>query len=109
MTQHHRTKEWATVTRIMRPRLQALINSGTARCIDCGRPIQPGEMWQVGHIVSATEAKAAGWTTAQINAATNLGPSHSGAGRRCNQRGGGKLGAAKVNAKRKEDARLPKW
>jgi hypothetical protein len=111
MTAHHRTPEWSKTTRTMRPRLQAAIDAGGARCIDCGRPIVPGQRWQVGHIVSVAQAKAQGWTTQQINAPSNLGPSHakSPGQRACNQIAGGKLGAAASNKKRNEGKRLPSW
>jgi len=80
-------------------------------CIDCGRPIHPTDKWQVGHIVSAAQGKAQGWSTTQINAASNLGPSHAKAPGQpaCNQIAGGKLGAAISNDKARASSRLPKW
>jgi hypothetical protein len=58
--------------------------------------------WQVGHIVGIEAATRMGWTRSMINSATNLGPSHTKAPgqRACNQIEGGKMGAAKTNARR---------
>lgn len=52
-----------------------------------------------------------GWTTAQINHPTNLGPSHAkGPGQKaCNQIAGGKLGAQISNTKKKTTERLLPW
>jgi hypothetical protein len=111
MTAHHRTPEWSRTTRAVRPRMQAAIDAGSAACIDCGRPIFPGQRWQVGHIVSVAQAKAQGWTVQQMNAPTNLGPSHakSRGQKACNQIAGGKIGAAISNQKRNEQKRQPNW
>jgi hypothetical protein len=108
MTEHHRTSEWAKTVRTNRPRIAATL---PAPCIDCGRPVQPGQKWQVGHIVSAMEGKRMGWTTAQINAPTNLGPSHTKAPgqKACNQIAGGRLGAKASNQTKREDRRLFSW
>jgi hypothetical protein len=71
----------------------------------------PDQRWQVGHIVSVAQAKSNGWTIAQMNDSSNLGPSHtkSPGQKACNQIAGGRIGAAKTNAKRREDKRLPHW
>lgn len=108
MTDHHRTTEWARTTRIMRPRIEAQL---PLPCVDCGRPVHREQKWQVGHIVPVTEAKRMGWSTAQMNAPTNLGPSHAkGPGQRaCNQIAGGKLGAHHTKVKKLNDRRLPAW
>lgn len=90
----------------MRPRITATL---PAPCVDCGGAVTPDDEWQVGHVVGVDEAKALGWTPTQIDAPTNLGPSH----RKCNASAGGKLGAAKVNARRAAPTReakgLPDW
>jgi hypothetical protein len=111
MTAHHRTPEWSKTTRTIRPRLQASINAGGVACIDCGRPVMPGQRWQVGHVVSVVQARAAGWSVAQMNDPSNLGATHAkGPGQKaCNQIEGGKLGAAASNKKRKEEKRFPNW
>lgn len=100
MSEHHQSKEWAAVRRVMRPIIAASL---PARCIDCGRPVYPDQKWQVGHIVSAARGKAMGWSVQQINARTNLGPSHtkSRGQRACNQIAGGREGAKISNAKRR--------
>jgi len=108
MSQHHQTPEWSKAVRVNRPRIEATL---PAPCVDCGRPIQRGDRWQVGHIVSAAEAKAQGWTMAQINAPSNLGPTHTKAPgqRACNQIAGGKIGAAISNEKARTSSRMPSW
>lgn len=92
----------------MRPIIKANL---PARCIDCGRLIYPDMRWQVGHIVSVAAATRAGWTVAQMNDPSNLGPTHAKAPgqRACNQIAGGKLGAAISNAKRAAKARSFNW
>lgn len=117
MSEHHRTAEWVRVRSVAKPRIAAQISAGLGVCIDCGRHIEAGTPlthWQVGHRVSVSAAKAAGWTDAQVNAMSNLGPSHSKAsGYSCNQRAGGRMGARAVNnkraQKRREDKDLPNW
>lgn len=98
MTSIHRSKEWAALVKRVRPSLEALVQNGEAVCVDCGNPVLPGEAWQVGHRLAASlypEHALADW---------NVGPSHSGKGRACNQRAGGSLGARKTNARRKRRA-----
>lgn len=87
----------------MRPRIAAQLPMS---CIDCGRPVYPDQAWQVGHILSASRAKAMGWTRQQIDSPSNLGPSHtkSRGQRACNQIAGGREGAKLTNAKRSEAA-----
>jgi hypothetical protein len=108
VSEHHRTPEWSRVTRTIKPQIAASLPRA---CIDCGRPIFPGDKWQVGHIVPVAIAKVQGWTTAQINAPSNLGPTHTKAPgqRACNQIAGGKLGASIRNTNRNTKKRLPSW
>ena len=112
MTAHHRSPEWQRTVRANRSKIAATL---PARCIDCGGAIRPGDRWQVGHRIPVVVAKAQGWTTAQINDLSNLGPTHAKAPgqRACNQIAGGKLGAkktqAKVAAKRETTKRMPSW
>lgn len=67
-------------------------------CVKCGTPLNTTrghrgpDALDVGHIVGRDEAKAMGWTRAQINALTNTQPEC----RRCNRRDGARY----VNAKR---------
>ncbi len=108
MSQHHRDPETRRSMAGARPRIKATL---PAPCVDCGQPIHPGDKWQVGHIVSAAEGKRQGWTRAQIDALSNLGPSHTKAPgqRACNQIAGGKLGAAISNDKARTSSRMPSW
>ena len=103
MSGFHTGKEWAALTKRMRPVLQGQVDAGTAVCTDCGQPVLPGERWQVGHRLPQSthpEFRLAEW---------NLGPSHSGKGRACNQKAGGALGAAKVNRARKRRTGMIEW
>jgi hypothetical protein len=110
MSEHHRTPDWKKTTAIMRPRLAASL---PAPCVQprCrrGGVVSPGESWDVAHIVSVEQAKAQGWTTAQMNHPSNLGVAHV----RCNRSDGGKAGAAKANGARRTltraERRLPSW
>lgn len=112
MSEHHRTPQWQTITRVHRPRIKATL---PAACIDCGRAVMPTDRWQVGHIVSVVEGKAMGWTRQQLDHPSNLGPSHAKAPgqKACNQIAGGKLGAkvstAKAAARRETTKRMPSW
>jgi hypothetical protein len=108
MSEHHRTAEWAATVRVMRPRIQASLPQA---CIDCGRPITRDMKWQVGHRVSVAEAKRQGWSVQQINAPSNLGPSHAKAPgqKACNQIAGAKLGRALQLKAKADDQRMPQW
>jgi hypothetical protein len=105
---HHRTAEWARTTRANRPRIAATL---PARCIDCGRMITADQKWQVGHRVPAAVGKAMGWSSAEINAPENLGPSHTkGPGQKaCNQIAGGRLGSRVATTHRRAAQRMPQW
>lgn len=103
MSAIHNTAEWAALAKRMRPVFQGQIDQGMAVCIDCGRPLLPGEKFQVGHRMAASthpQFALADW---------NLGPSHSGKGRACNQRAGGAMGAAKTNAQRVRRNGMIEW
>ncbi|WP_457098838.1 hypothetical protein [Microbacterium sp. P5_E9] len=65
-----------------------------AQCAKCGGIIQPGEPFDMGHVVDV----------AQGGAASPLLPEH----RRCNRRSGGRLGAAVTNRKHTRGA-YPSW
>ncbi|GAB3408864.1 hypothetical protein GCM10027515_26680 [Schumannella luteola] len=115
MSDHHQSPAWSKTVRTIRPRLEAQRRAGSLVCIDCHKPIQPGENFSVGHKVSAAQAKRMGWTEAQINAPSNLGGTHSfrggkGAGtRRCNEKGGGQIGASLRIKKASAAKRRPEW
>ncbi|RPE75206.1 hypothetical protein EDF39_2878 [Frondihabitans sp. PhB161] len=89
----------------MRPRYAAQIRAGVAVCVDCGRPITTGQVFDVGHRVSVSKAKAEGWTRPMMDAPENLGPSH----RACNRSAGGKMGAAKQAKAKADDTRWLPW
>ena len=86
MSQHHRATRHTTKAPRIRAQLTAQL---PLPCVDCRRPVFPGDAWQVGHILAASQG---GQTTI-----ANCGPSHTS----CNRRAGGKLGAAVTNAKRR--------
>ena len=88
MSGHHRTKEWFSVARAVRPVLLALIKAGEAHCTKCGFPVYEDQKWQIDHIIAVSLGGTDDWS--------NLGPAHT----HCNQKDGGKLGAAKTNANR---------
>ena len=80
MSKAHQTASYTAAARIMRPRIQAQIDAGGSPCVQrpcrMGGLVLPGEVWDLGHIVSAMEGKAMGWTPQQINALTNFGAAH---------------------------------
>jgi hypothetical protein len=103
----HQTKEWQALCRKLRPEFTRSVESGTAVCINCGRVILPHEKWAFGHRMDASiypEHALAAW---------NIGTTHHGSKGRltCNQKAGGRLGAAKTNRarKRKTEGELPEW
>lgn len=92
MSRHHRAQKWTTHA----PKLRALIAPQLPLpCVECGRPVLKEHKWQVGH---RTDAMDGGRPTLQ-----NVGPVHSRSELwpvNCNQRAGGKRGAAVTNARR---------
>lgn len=66
------------------------IDTGLARCYPGTRKVHPGSL-AVGHIVGRDQAKALGWTEAQINAISNTQPEHA----RCSDRSGAQYGNQK--------------
>lgn len=103
MSEHHRTTAWSKVLRVQKPRVAAAL---PAPCIEgCGRMVEHGSTFDLGHIVSVADALMQGWTTQQINDPSNLGPAHP----TCNRRNGGKAGRAKQVAARRQTRRLPTW
>ncbi|GAA2172428.1 hypothetical protein GCM10009846_10330 [Agrococcus versicolor] len=104
MTAFHRTAAWGALVRRMRPVLQAQVDAGTAVCLDCGRPVLPGDRWQVGHRLgrdSHPHLALMDW---------NVGTSHGGQkGRSCNQRAGARYGNAKRAARAKRSTEMLPW
>jgi len=88
MSSHHQSKEWFKVARVVRPILKALIIAGEASCTKCGWPVYPDQTWEIDHIVAVSQGGSDDFS--------NLGPAHKG----CNRKDGGRLGAAKTNARR---------
>jgi hypothetical protein len=111
VTEHHRQPSWTRAVRAVRPRIAESVRRGEAVCVDCHRPIQEGQRWQVGHIVSVLRGTAAGWTESELNAFSNLGPSHaSGPNQRaCNQSAGAKERHARDAARKAQSKGYPQW
>lgn len=112
MSKHHAGGGWTTEDR---KKARPIIERTLPRpCVDCGHPVYPGSKWQVGHIVSKAIAVRLGWSNAQSNHLSNLGPSHTKARgqKACNQIAGGKLGRAiqlGTVAKPKDERGWPEW
>jgi len=87
MSQHHRRQKWSTASPKHRSRIAQLL---PLPCIECGRPVTPDQNWHVGHKVAASAPGSSAGTA-------NVGPAHA----TCNLKAGGKLGAAKTNARRR--------
>lgn len=94
MSANHRTPEYFRLARQVRRILGPRIAKGQhVPCVDCGRPVQRGQRWDVGHIIPG------------INTLPNLGASH----RRCNRSAGGRMGAAATNTASRRARRLPNY
>ena len=93
MSQHHRDIGWSRIARTLRPRIAASLPQP---CIRCGRIVTPDMAWDVGHRVDLAMPGSDPW---------DAGPEH----RRCNRSAGGKAGAAKTNASRRANRRMPQW
>ena len=94
MTTHHRTPEWKRFTRRARPMIEAML---PLPCVDCGRPVQAGQTWQVGHIVAAAHGG-----TMSLD---NVGPSHV----RCNVSAGGRIGGQLTSHARRAERDIRAW
>lgn len=86
MSKHHRATKHTSATHTLRPEIQARL---PLPCIECGRPVHPDQKWHVAHLTPA--AKGGRTTRANTGAAHAL----------CNLRAGGKLGAQRTNANRR--------
>lgn len=103
MSQHHRTPAWSVVLRTIKPRVAAAL---PLPCVEgCGRTVNPGDTFDLAHIVSVAAAKRLGWTERQMNDPSNLGPAHP----KCNRSAGGRQGRAKQVAAQRQTRRLPQW
>jgi hypothetical protein len=101
VSQHHKDANWSTHS----PKLRAMIKAALPLpCVDCGHWVTEDDKWQVGHLPASDIANSGSISLEDV------GPSHSRSSvwpRNCNQIAGGKAGAAKTNAKRRQDKRLP--
>ena len=98
MSQHHRSPEWHRARRAVRTILTPRIARGEhVPCVNCGRPVLPGQRWDVGHLIDADK----GGTVSL----SNLGAAH----RHCNRSDGGRAGAIKTNQQSRRARRLPSW
>ena len=94
----HSTPEWHRNSRIVRKIIRTRLSNGEqVMCTNCGRPIQPGQLFDVGHIVDGHRGG-----TSQLS---NLGGAH----RRCNRSDGGRAGAAARVKSSRIARRLPAW
>lgn len=95
MSAIHRSSAWAKFTRKARPIIARTL---PAPCVECGRPINPGERFHIAHIVAHAIDP-----TQPINLA-HVGPGHP----HCNITAGAKLGRQRQLARQRQDNRLPK-
>lgn len=105
MSRHHQAQNWSTHSPKLRVKLAAML---PLPCVDCGRLVTPDQKWQVGHRTAAAQG---GQPTM-----ANVGPSHVKSDtwpRSCNQKAGGKLGAAIANrsklAAKRTDQGIRPW
>jgi 5-methylcytosine-specific restriction endonuclease McrA len=66
-------------------------------CVNCGGAVLPGEKWEVGHIIPASQG---GQTIL-----SNTGPAHY----RCQRLEGGRLGSRIVNGTRQAQKDIRPW
>lgn len=98
MSSAHRSAEWHRARRVAAAVIRARLERGEqVPCVDCGRPIQHGDRWDVGHIIAASNGGSVDLS--------NLGASH----RSCNRSAGGRMGAIKTNRASRRARRLPTW
>lgn len=98
VTAHHRTTEWARITKVMRPRIQATLPAPCVNRCQLGGVVHPDEKWDVAHIRDLGPGM-------YDDSPENLGPAHP----RCNRSDGGKAGAQISNLTKKTDRRLLPW
>ena len=97
MSRHHDAAKWSKLTKAARVRITATL---PAPCIECGRPIVPGQPFDVGHRVPLSLG----------GSVSDYGPAHI----KCNRRAGGKLGG-RISSKRDprdrstDGTRAPSW
>ncbi|ROS57210.1 hypothetical protein [Frigoribacterium sp. PhB118] len=94
MSRHHRAQKWTTHSPKLRKQIDPLL---PLPCIGCGRPINPGDKYEVGHRL---DAALGGRPTP-----ANTGPIHGP----CNRKSGGTLGARITNSKRQAGKDIRPW
>lgn len=94
MSAIHRTAAWRKLITEVRPIYRAAIKAGTGRCGRCGKPVLPGQKFDVGHIDPHGPLTRA-----------NVRLEHA----YCNRAAGGRQGAATTNAKRTKSKGFPAW
>ena len=97
MSRHHKAAHWSNTSPKERARIKATLPQP---CITCGKPIFPGQNFDVGHLVPISLGGGGG----------PVGPSHT----KCNRTEGGRMGARKTNRRdpRNTDTdgdRHPQW
>jgi len=98
MSAHHQDPTYRRNANIVRRHVKAEHAAGRAvTCIRTGRPILPGQPFDIGHIIDASRGG-----THDLG---NLGPEH----RRPNRSAGGRLGAATTNRTSRRARGLPSW
>lgn len=101
MTSAHADPLYARNARIVRARVNADLKAGRAVwCQRCGREIQPGQRYDVGHRIDSSRGGT--------HDLANLGPEHRGE----NRSAGGRLGAHKTNTESgtsRTSRGLPTW
>lgn len=86
MTALHADPEFMRNARTLRIRTNADLKAGRpVWCQRCGREIQPGQRFDIGHRIDASRGGS--------HEMSNLGPEHRGE----NRKAGGRLGAQKTN------------
>lgn len=113
MSRHHRAQQWSTHSPKLREKLTALMRAagGALPCVECGHPVLLGvHRWQVGH---RRDAMDQGKPTL-----ANVGPVHCKSfdklgrttwPRNCNQKAGGRRGAAITNGRRRQAQDIRPW
>lgn len=95
MGELHRTRAYLSFARGQRKRIEASLPQP---CLRCGVPIQPGDAWDLDHIVPVSLRP-----DGLLNPA-NVRPAH----RSCNRRAGQKITEHK-RRRAKQQQRMPNW
>lgn len=99
MTTKHASPEWSRTTRTIRAQAKRTYQAGdTPTCWRCGRPIEEGQAFDVGHL----DAHAG-------EGVDNAAPEHRNKSAYClgNRAAGGRVGAAITNARKSKSTFQP--